>query len=213
MNRRIAPFFALLTMVALGSSPGADGVTYPSEPDPEPPPRKPPDPAREAEMLRDVVAPGADDPDHVYATRIRLARHQARKISDYLAEHEPAAPGLPQRRSELLGAACTWDDVLYDRRRKERAAARQRLDEAIAATAAKVDQQIEVSRQIFGSPKPTVARRLGSLVVETPIPQIRCPVKYCRAKPGNRCRGRRGTAIDTIHPERTRAFERQRSKS
>ena len=87
------------------------------------------------------------------------------------------------------------------------------LDEAMAAIAAKAEQQVVVSQQIFGSPKPTVSRRIGSLVVETPIPMVRCPRDYCRAKPGNRCRGHSGTAIDTIHPERTRAFERQRSKS
>lgn len=187
MNRlALLPF--LLLAGAVGDTPGADGVIYPREPDPEPPPRKPPDTARETEMLRDVVAPAADDPDHVYATRIRLARHQAREISDYLAEHEAAALGLAQRRSKLLAEACTWDDVLYDRQRKERAAARQRLDEAMAAMAAKAGQPAAVSQQIVGPTKPTVARRLGSLVVETSIPKTCCPVKHCRAKPGKLCR-------------------------
>lgn len=215
------PIFLALLAIAAGGP-----VVVPEVREPEPP-RLPPDVDAEDELLRFIAEPPEDVPDHKIETAIRLARKQARDIDAYLVRHtSPRGADLRRHRLELLDVADRWarDLRIEQRVRIERARASfvewgraaqnasARVEAAMQQVSERVPAEVKASKTIFIKPPPTIARRVGDFVIETPIPLVRCPRTYCLAAPGRRCRGRSGEAMDTPHPERVRASQRKAAR-
>lgn len=198
MNR-----LALLSLVLLGGLGG---------PPPEPePPKLPAVPGREEELLRPMPALPEAPTSYQLATAARHAYRRAREIDDYLYVHVAArGEELRWQRLAILEFA--------DRLEADRREAEHRADEAHRAWVASqhvptaAEERHTVNRPPAPTPAPPRAQPMHIRAPKPKPPPVRCPVKHCQARPGDRCRGHSGEAMDTLHPERVRAFERTKKE-
>lgn len=180
---------------------------------PPPPPRLPPDEDAEDALLRFMVEPPDDALEHEIETAIRLARRQAREIEGYLTGHTSTrAEELRRHRLALLDLAAACDAhrlfrSTYPSSLSVQHEHCQSMGVSTAANAEYTQTRCQPDPPAVTPPKPLPARRHP----EKPAAlAVRCPRKSCAAKPGARCRGRSGEAMDAPHAERQRTWERQK---
>ena len=161
--------------------------------------KMPANPEREAELLsppRDL-----DDaaPTHAAGAWLRHTLRQARDIDAYIVGHE--ADRVDELRAHYR--------VLLAAVRRVEARIREAEREAKRATPPPESRTGNSAPSINSSQtatRPTLPRRTRP--PEPAAVKVRCP--RCQAKPGRRCRGRSGTTMSSPHPERVRAWERQK---
>lgn len=168
-------------------------------PEPEPQPKLPADPEREEALLSPPHVLPDEPTTYQLDTAIRHARRQARDIDAYIVGHE--ADRVDELRAHyrvLLGAVRRVEARLREAEGEAKRAASP-PESRTGSSAPSIDSSQTATR-------PTLPRRTRP--PEPAAVKVRCP--RCQAKPGRRCRGRSGTTMSSPHPERVRAWERQK---
>lgn len=188
----------------------AGAVGGPSEPKPEPLPKQPADPEREAALLSPPHVLPEEPTVYHLDTAIRIARQQGRDIDAYLSDHaSDRAEELRRHRLSLLIFADDLADDLRSLRMAARPAPISIDPEAVAAEAELRAKGIDYDgeRARYEQTVHRVVETLRERQNARP-PPVRCPRRYCLAAPGKPCRGRSGNTAP-VHPERERAAKRK----